>query len=290
MGTVDYQQVLADEEDGVGVVTLNRPEHMNAYTWRLGLEMRHAIASFDARDDIRAIVVTGAGRAFCAGADLSSGGDTFNGRADPERAKRAAEEQREVAATLKTDGTHYWDMNTPIIAAINGAAVGVGLTMPMQWDIRIAAEDAKLGFVFNRRGIIPELAAPWIVPRVVGLSRGLELLVTGKIITGKQAADWGLVSSAVPRDEVLPAAKEMARDIAANVAPVSAAIVKRLVYRDLEETDPRRSEARNHKLFAWTATQPDSREGPVAFLEKRAPAWKLGKNADFPEELFSREL
>src|SRR5437867_4937439 len=153
---------------------------MNAYTARLGLEMRHAISTFDARDDIRAVVVTGAGRAFCAGADLSGGADTFGGN----RRGDAAEQAR-VAEALQTDGRDYWDMNTPIIAAINGAAVGVGLTIPMQFDIRIAADDAKLGFVFNRRGVIPELAAPWIVPRVVGLSRGLELLLTGKIITGK---------------------------------------------------------------------------------------------------------
>src|SRR5207248_49746 len=157
----------------------------------------------------------------------------------------------------------YWEMNTPIIAAINGHAVGVGLTMPMQWDIRIAAEDAKLGFVFNRRGVVPELAAPWIVPRVVGMSRGLELLVTGKIISGKEAAEIGLVSKALPAAEVLSYAKELARDVATNVAPVSAAVMKRLVYLDAQETDLARAQSRNHEFFAWTATQPDAKEGPV---------------------------
>src|SRR5438093_181723 len=178
--TVSYQCVLVDEDRGVGVVTLNRPERMNAFTERLGLELRHAIAAFDRRDDIRAIVVTGAGRAFCAGADLAAGADTFSGNGD------GAEERRRVADELRVGDRHYWEMNTPIIAAINGAAVGVGLTIPMQFDIRIAAEDAKLGFVFSRRGVIPELAAPWIVPRLVGISRAFELLVTGKIISGRE--------------------------------------------------------------------------------------------------------
>jgi enoyl-CoA hydratase/carnithine racemase len=180
-------------------------------------------------------------------------------------------------------------MNTPIIAAINGAAVGVGLTMPMEWDIRIAAEDAKLGFLFSRRGVIPELSSNWMVPRIVGVSRALELLMTGKIITGRQAADMGLVSSAVPAEEVVPAALELAHDLAANVAPVSAAIIKRLVYANLAEPDRRAAQQRENWLFAWTARQPDAGEGPMAFLEKRAPQWKLSKNADFPEEVFTRD-
>jgi enoyl-CoA hydratase/carnithine racemase len=177
-------------------------------------------------------------------------------------------------------------MNTPILAAINGAAVGAGLTIPMQWDIRVAAEDAKLGFVFNRRGVLPELNAPYIVPRVVGLSRGLELLLTGRIFTGKEAAAMGLVSAALPREEVLPYTLEMARDIAVNVAPVSAAVLKRLVYESLDATDWKANQRRNHTLFGWVASQPDAMEGPASFMEKRAPAWKLAKNTDFPTEHF----
>ena len=285
MASTAYETILVDEADGVVTITFNRPERMNAYNWRMGAESRHAIWEADARDDVRAIIVTGAGRAFCAGADLEAGGDTFSGRRYGEGGG-GADERRKVLEALRTSDTPYWEMNTPIIAAINGHAVGVGLTMPMQWDIRVAAEDAKLGFVFNRRGIIPELAAPWIVPRVVGLSRGLELLVTGKIISGTEAAEMGLVSKALPRDEVLPYAQELAKDIAVNVAPVSAALMKRLVYIDISETDRVKSEHRNHELFGWTATQPDSKEGPVSFLEKRAPQWSLKKNADFPEDLF----
>ncbi|HEX6395382.1 MAG TPA: enoyl-CoA hydratase-related protein [Acidimicrobiales bacterium] len=274
-----YETILTEDKDGVATITLNRPDRLNAYTARLGLELRHAIVSFDHREDIRAIVVTGAGRAFCAGADLESGADTFSGRSVTGGS----------ATELETDDKRpYWEMNTPIIAAINGPAVGVGLTMPMEWDIRIAAEDAKLGFVFNRRGVMPELASNWIVPRIVGVSRGLELLMTGKIIRGREAAAMGLVSAAVPAEQVLSTSLDLAHDIATNVAPVSAAIVKRLVYANLAEPDRRAAQQREGRLFSWTTQQPDSREGPLAFVEKRDPQWKLSKNADFPKELFSQ--
>src|SRR5436189_3350311 len=186
MTSPSYETILVNEDDGGVTVPFNRPEKMNSYTWRLGAETRQAIWTADQRDDVRAIVVTGAGRAFCAGADLSGGATTFSGGG----ADADAENRREVLAALRVPDTSYWDMNTPIIAAINGAAVGVGLTMPMQWDIRIAAEDAKLGFVFNRRGIIPELAAPWIRPRGVGLPRGFELLGTGQCLRGREAGEW----------------------------------------------------------------------------------------------------
>jgi enoyl-CoA hydratase/carnithine racemase len=274
-----YETILTEDKDGVATITLNRPHRLNAYTARLGLELRHAIVSFDHREDIRAIVVTGAGRAFCAGADLESGADTFSGRSVTGGSPTELE---------TNDKRPYWEMNTPIIAAINGPAVGVGLTMPMEWDIRIAAEDAKLGFVFNRRGVMPELASNWIVPRIVGVSRGLELLMTGKIIRGREAASMGLVSAAVPAEEVLSTSLDLAHDLATNVAPVSAAIVKRLVYANLAEPDRRAAQQREGRLFAWTTQQPDSREGPLAFVEKRAPQWKLSKNADFPEDLFSK--
>lgn len=278
---MDYQTILTEEKDGVATVTLNRPERMNAYTARLGREVRHAIVSYDRREEVRAIVVTGAGRAFCAGADLENGADTFTGRrvmgggGDPDDGLSVA------------DHRAYWEMNTPIIAAINGHAVGVGLTMPMEWDIRLVAEEAKLSFAFSRRGVIPELSSNWIVPRIVGVSRGLELLMTGRTITGRQAAQMGLVSEALPAADVLGRALDVARDIAENVAPVSAGIVKRLVYANLAEPERRAAQGREQRLFGWTTAQPDAREGPLAFLEKRTARWQLSKNADFPEELFA---
>jgi enoyl-CoA hydratase/carnithine racemase len=146
-------------------------------------------------------------------------------------------------------------------------------------------EDAKYGFVFNRRGILPELASHWIVPRVVGLSRGLELLVSGRIFSGREAADWGLASQALPANEVLPAALELARDIAVNAAPVSSALSKALVYRFLQEPDAMAAQDLEHRMFAWASQQPDAREGVMSFLEKREPNWKLRKTTDFPTEM-----
>ena len=282
---MDYETILTEDKDGVATVTLNRPDRMNAYTARLGLEVRHAIVGYDRREDIRAIVVTGAGRAFCAGADLAAGADTFSGGGGGSRG--GVMEDRSADELRVDDRRAYWEMNTPVIAAINGHAIGVGLTMPMEWDIRIAAEDAKLAFAFSRRGVIPELSANWIVPRIVGVSRGLELLMTGRTFSGREAAEMGLVSEALPADRVLPRSLDLARDLAENVAPVSAGIVKRLVYSNLGEPDRRTAQARESALFGWTTRQTDSREGPMAFLEKRIPHWRLSKNADFPEDLFA---
>ncbi len=276
-----YQQILAEDDGTVAVLTINRPEQMNAWTWRVGRELAHAIAHYDARDEIRAIVVTGAGRAFCAGADLGAGGDTFQGGGS------ATGNRGEVAEELSLPhDKRPFELGTPIIAAMNGPAVGVGMTMVMEYDIRIAAEDARYGFVFNRRGVVPEVNSQWLVPRLIGLSRGLELLLTGRLFRGADGAAWGLFSAAHPAGEVLNAALDVARDIAVNVAPVSAAIVKRNVYLGAGEPDPEVAHARENELFGWTARQLDAREGPTAFVEKRDPAWKLRKHADFPEELF----
>jgi enoyl-CoA hydratase/carnithine racemase len=283
MGTLEYETILVAEDAGVTTITLNRPDRMNALNWRLGLEVRHAIATHDERDEVRVIVVTGAGKAFCAGQDLSSGSDAFRGGDVEDREER----KRITAALTVEDGRDYWEMNTPIIAAINGAAVGAGITIPLQWDMRIAAEDAKLGFVFSRRGVLPELNSPFILPRIVGLPRAFELLYTGRIFSGREAAEWGLVNEAVPADQVLDRALEIARDIAVNVAPVSGAILKRLLYEGLEQTDPARYQRFNHKVFGWVIRQPDAMEGPTAFMQKRDPDWKLAKNSDFPEDLFS---
>ncbi|HEX5268262.1 MAG TPA: enoyl-CoA hydratase-related protein [Acidimicrobiales bacterium] len=283
---MDYQTILTEDKDGVATVTFNRPDRMNAYTARLGLEVRHAIVTFDRREDVRAIVVTGAGRAFCAGADLAAGADTFSGGGGG-GSRGGVMTDRSADELRIDDRREYWEMNTPIIAAINGHAIGVGLTMPMQWDIRVAAEEAKLAFAFSRRGVIPELSANWIVPRIVGVSRGLELLMTGRTFSGREAAEMGLVSEALPADQVLARALDLARDIAENVAPVSAGIVKRLVYSNLAEPDRPAAQRREGALFGWTTGQPDSREGPMAFLEKRSPQWRLSKNADFPEEVFA---
>jgi len=283
MAEMGYEHLLIDRAGAVVTITLNRPDRMNAFNWRMGLEIRHAIYHADADDEVRAIVVTGAGNAFCAGQDLSSGTAAFRGgdTEDKEERKRITE-----ALTIR-GGPQYWEMNTPIIAAINGAAVGAGLTIPMQWDIRVVAEDAKLGYVFNRRGVLPELNAMLLTPQMAGAPRALELLMTGRIFSGREAVEWGLANYALPAGQVLAKAQEIAQDIAVNAAPVSVALVKRLVYENLAlSTNLSALQKRNHELFGWVIRQPDAQEGPAAFIQKREPAWKLKKNADFPKEPF----
>jgi enoyl-CoA hydratase/carnithine racemase len=236
----------------------------------MGAELNEAFAELEADDAVRAIVVTGAGRDFCVGADLERGGDTF---------KRENLEDRGAPAR---PAIRPWEMATPIIAAINGSAVGVGLTLPMQWDIRVAAADAKLGFVFTRRGVIPEASSTWIVPRLVGVARAMDLLLTGRLFTGEEAAAMGLVGRAVERERVLPVALEIAGDIAANTAPVSVALTKRLVYEGLAEPDRNAAAAREGRAFWWSGRQADAAEGIRAFLEKRPPEWKLSKRTPVP--------
>jgi enoyl-CoA hydratase/carnithine racemase len=270
-----YEQIQVDLKDGVATITLNRPEKLNAYTAQMGTELHRAFAELDANDDARVIVVTGAGRAFCAGADLSArGGATFDRSAqNPDPNPRAEAQIRP------------WNMKKPIIAAINGPAVGVGITLPMQWDIRVAAESARIGFVFVRRGVIPEALSTWLLPRLIGVAKANELLMTGRIITAKEAFDFGIVSHVWPDAEFKQKVGELASDIAANTAPVSVAITKRLIYGLLGEPSFEKGQAVDHKAFNWVGAQPDSREGVTSFIEKRKPAWKMKPSKDFPSFL-----
>jgi enoyl-CoA hydratase/carnithine racemase len=217
--------------------------------------------------------VTGSGKAFCAGADLGAGENTFAGD-DTWKPANAIE------ATVRP-----WNMNKPIICAINGAAVGIGATLPLQWDIRLASDRAKIGFVFTRRGIVAEAGSTWILPRIVGFARAMDLLLTGRILTAAEALEQGLVSRVVPHDDLLSVAQGIARDIAENTAPVSIAITKRLLWRQLMETDPRPAKELEDILFHWTGKQPDAGEGVTSFLEKRAPKWKMHPSRDLPDAI-----
>jgi enoyl-CoA hydratase/carnithine racemase len=266
---MDYQHIRFEIDDRVATITLNRPEALNAFTGRMGGEWGDALARCDQDDEVRAVIVTGAGRAFCAGADLSRGKDAFGGeRAAPPRPERTP--------------LQPWQVRKPVVAAINGHAIGVGLTFPMLCDVRFVAEDAKLAFAFVRRGVIPELASHVIVSRVAGLSRAAELLLSGRTFTGREAAELGLASRALPAAEVLPAARAWARDVALNAAPASVAISKRLLWEGVADSVPamlRKEEA----LFDWVRRQPDAIEGVVAFVEKRPASWKLRPSTDLPE-------
>jgi enoyl-CoA hydratase/carnithine racemase len=275
MTDVEYQTIIVTLDGPVATIAFNRPDEMNAWDWEMYAELRHAYAHLDLNDDVRAIVLTGTGRAFSAGAKLAPKGATFDGSR-----KKEEWDQRFPGPALDAP-----QLYTPVIAAINGAAVGAGATMTVSCDIRIAATDAKIGFVFNRRGVIPDADLLWSLPRLIGYSRALDVLLTGRIFTGQEAAEMGFVSRAVPREEVLSTAQAMALDIATNVAPVSAAITKHLARQFLVETDRANALERERVLFRWAGTHPDAREGVEAFLEKRPANWTLSKNNDIPEEL-----
>lgn len=268
-----YSTLLVDIKNGVATITLNRPEKLNAYNATMGAELAQAFKTLDADDSVRVIVVTGAGRAFCAGADLSgAGGDTFN-----------YDKRRERGEVEDTHAVRPWNLKKPIIAAINGPAVGVGITLPMQWDIRVAAESARIGFVFVRRGVIPEALSLWTLPRQIGLAKANELLMTGKIINAREALEFGIVSHVWPDAEFMTKVREMAEDLAQNTAPVSVAITKRLIWGLLAEDEMEKAQAIDTRAFQWTGKQADSREGVTAFLEKRKPSWKMKPSKDFPD-------
>jgi enoyl-CoA hydratase/carnithine racemase len=272
-----YEQILYDESDGVVLITLNRPEALNTWTNVMAGELNDAMHRCNDDDAVRAVVLTGAGdRAFCAGADLGRGAKTFGGR-------------ERVAAERETDPRPRifpYQLAKPVIAAINGHAIGVGITYPMLADVRIVAENAKIAFAFVRRGVLPELASHVTVAQVAGLSNAAELLLTGKTIKGRQAAEMGIASRALPAAEVLPAAMEMARDIAVNTAPASVAAAKRYLWEGLTTSVPGMM-AREGKVFAWLGNQADAREGVMSFVEKRTPEWSL-KPGDIPAELLER--
>ncbi len=276
-----YEQITVSVAERVATITLNRPERLNAYTPQMRRELSHAFATLDVDDQVRAIVVTGAGRAFCAGADVSSGERAFDRSDDPSYLESLAAER---ARSLRP-----WELTKPIIAAINGPAVGAGVTITLQWDIRIAAETARLGFVFVRRGLSPEALSTWILPRLVGCSRAAELLLTGRMLSAREALAYGLVSEVVPDDELLPRAQAIAREIAEHTAPVAVAVTKRLLWRQLRETDLHAAEQIEQQVFTWCGAQPDAREGVRAFLEKRPPRWQMRTSTDMPAFLPARK-
>src|SRR6478752_5957260 len=259
---VDYEQITTETSDGVLTITLNRPDRLNAWTAQMGHELRTAFDRADDDDEVRAIVVTGAGRGFCAGADLASGADTFDYR------------KHESAGPARDNGGEFtlrvFDSTKPVIAAINGPAVGVGATMTLPMDVRLAAEDARIGFVFARRGIIPEACSSWFLPRVVGISRAMEWVSTGRVFSAQEALDGGLVRSLHPKDELLDAAKALAREIAENAAPVSVALARQLMWRMLGAEHPMLAHRADSRGMVARGQSADAVEGVTAFLEKRA--------------------
>jgi enoyl-CoA hydratase/carnithine racemase len=273
----DYETILVGIDRGVATVTLNRPEMKNAMNLLMEQELHDAMWGLEADDDVRVIVVTGAGDAFCSGFDISDPG-AFGADMHEQHDKELGTDSDSVSERVA-----YWRMATPVVGAINGAAVGAGLTVPMLYDFRFAAEDAKLSFRFTRLGILPDAASHWLLPRMIGVPRALELLMTGRTFSGAEAAEMGLVNHALPKADVLSAAQEFAHDLATNCAPASLALVKRLVNQFLAEPDITAAMALETKLVWWSGEQPDAMEGVMAWMQRRPPEWKLSKH-DAPTE------
>jgi enoyl-CoA hydratase/carnithine racemase len=282
----DFEQIKYAAADGVATITLDRPDRLNAFTDRMMRELIQAFDYADADDAVRAVVVTGRGRAFCAGADLAQGGATF----DPKRREKneGPEPSAGGEAGLRRDGgglvaLRIFASLKPVIGAINGPAVGVGVTMTLPMDVRLASETARFGFVFARRGIVPEAASSWFLPRVVGISRAMEWSATGRIFDAREALDGGLVRGLHPPDELLPAAYALAAEIAENTAPVSVAITRQLMWRMLGADHPMRAHRLDSRAVDSRGASADAAEGVTAFLDKRAARFPLRVSSDMPE-------
>ncbi len=275
----DYQQIDYAVEDQIATITLDRPEQLNAFTARMMHEMISAFDEADADDDVRAVIVTGRGRGFCAGADLSGGGESFaHGGGGDAAGPQSVVRDGGGLLTLR-----IFASKKPVIAAINGPAVGVGVTMTLPMDIRLASENAKLGFVFARRGIVPEACSSWFLPRIVGMSQAAEWVYTGRVFPASEALRAGLLRSVHPPDELLPAAHELAVEIAENTSPVSVALSRQMMWRMLTVDHPMQAHRVDSRGINSRGASEDAREGVVSFLEKRAPAFPLKVSTDLPD-------
>ena len=259
---MEFEQITTELNDHVLTITMNRPDRLNAWTQTMFGELLEAFDRADADDEVRAVIVTGAGRAFCAGADLVRGRETFTKREhqDPDAIPRDSGGR----LTLR-----IFEATKPVIAAINGPAVGIGATMTLPMDVRLAADDARIGFVFVRRGIVPEACSSWFLPRVVGISRAMEWVATGRVFSAREALEGGLVRSLHPKDELLDAARELAREIAENAAPVSVALARRMLWRLLGAEHPMLAHRADSRGMLHRGRSADAAEGIAAFLEKR---------------------
>ena len=267
------QAIRRKLDGGVLTITLNRPERLNAFNGQMMAEMMDAFDRADADDDVRAIIVTGEGRGFCAGADLSSGGDTFA------RSNAAIEDYRDGGGVLSL---RIHALRKPIIAAINGPAVGVGITMTLPMDVRLASTEARMGFVFVRRGMVPEACSTYFLPRLVGMGRASEWALTGRVFPASEAHEAGLVSRVLPPGDLLPAARELAREIAANTSPVSVALTRHMLWKALDADSAMAAHRVESKGIYTRGRSDDAREGVTSFLEKRPAEFPMKVSSDLP--------
>jgi enoyl-CoA hydratase/carnithine racemase len=274
----DFTQIRYVVEDSIATLTLSRPEKLNAFTLTMMREMISAFDMADADDSVRAVIVTGEGRAFCAGADLSDGESTFDHTETA--AHKAGRVPRDGGGMLSL---RIFRSQKPVIGAINGAAVGVGVTMTLPMDVRLASTSARFGFVFSRRGIVPEAASSWFLPRVVGISQALEWTFSGRVFDADEALAGGLVRSLHEADELIPAAHALAADIAANTAPVSVALARQMMWRMLGASHPMAAHRTDSRAMLALGRSADAREGVTSFLEKRDPVFTDRVSDGLPE-------
>jgi enoyl-CoA hydratase/carnithine racemase len=275
---MSYEHILYDVQDRIATITLNRPDKLNAYTATMGAELEDAFLAANEDDDVRVIIVTGAGRGFCAGADISGGAGAFDTKSGNTAMFQGSKPRRSGGGFVQT----IYDSKKPSIAAFNGAAVGVGITLALPMDIKIASTEARFGFVFARRGLVPEAGSGWFLPRLVGLSQALRWCLTGRVFGADEALAGGLVTEVVPADQLISRARELATEMAENTAPVSAAITRHMLWQYAGQPTPFPVMAIDGALSVELGAGPDVREGVSAFLEKRKPNFPGKVSAGMP--------
>jgi enoyl-CoA hydratase/carnithine racemase len=272
---VSYQTIATEIRDRILTVTLSRPDRLNAFNSPMRDELLQVLDDADADDEVRAIIFTGAGRGFCAGADLGAGGSTFAGAPDEDLF-----EHRDGGGLVTL---RLFECRKPVIAAINGPAVGVGITMTLAMDVRIASEKARIGFVFARRGIVPEACSSWFLPRIVGISQAMEWVATGRVFSAQEALEGRLVSRVLPPEDLLPTARAIAKEIVENTSAVSVCLSRHLLWKMLGADHPMEAHKLDSKAIRWLGRSPDAHEGVSSFLEKRPPSFRMSAADDLPE-------
>lgn len=269
-----FETIRTAVQDRILTITLNRPDRLNAFTPRMQRELIEAYDEADADDDVRVVIVTGEGRGFCAGADLGGGGGTFDASRE-----ESIDEHRDGGGqvVLRT-----FECRKPVIAAINGPAVGVGATMTLPMDVRLASESAKIGFVFCRRGIVPEAASSWFLPRIVGIQQAMEWVATGRVFSAQEALAGRLVARVLPPDDLLPAARALGKEIAENTSGVSVALARQMMWRMLGADHPMEAHKVDSKAIFAMGRSADAYEGVQSFLEKRPPRFTMSVARDLP--------
>lgn len=285
-GTTTSLDTMRLEFDG-GVLTLvlNRPDRLNAFNNQMSRDWITALDMIDSEDDIRVVIVTGEGRGFCAGADMASGGDTFDPAA--KRHSQAAAGSTNPMERRDSGGRvtlRIFQCRKPIIAAVNGPAVGIGVTSILPMDIRLASDQAKFGFVFSRRGIVPEACSSWFLPRVVGINQAMEWVATGRVFSAHEAMQGGLIKEVLPPEDLLPRARELALEIVENTSGLSVALSRQMMWQMLGASHPMDAHRLDSRGVNYMGANADSREGVESFFEKRSPNFTMSVATDFPED------